>query len=71
MAWVTERKREFLVRWRDADTGKTKSRSFDASFRQVIFEVVEGFECAAPPVVSSDTALARDVSHKSSVWKDQ
>ncbi len=27
MAWITERERDFLVRWRDAYTGKTKSRS--------------------------------------------
>lgn len=36
----------------------------NASFRQIIFEVVKGFECAAASVVSSDTALARDVSYK-------
>ena len=27
MAWITERERDFLVRWRDAETGKTRSRS--------------------------------------------
>jgi integrase len=27
MAWIIERERDFLVRWRDAETGKTKSRS--------------------------------------------
>ena len=27
MPWIVERKRDFLVRWRDAETGKSKSRS--------------------------------------------
>jgi cytochrome c-type biogenesis protein CcmH/NrfF len=36
----------------------------DASFRQIIFEVVKSLQCAVASVVSSDTALARDVSHK-------
>jgi hypothetical protein len=36
----------------------------DAPLRQFIFEVVEGFKCAAAPMVSSDMALAWDVSHK-------
>jgi len=36
----------------------------NASFRQIIFEVVKGLECAVASVVSCDTALARDVSDK-------
>jgi hypothetical protein len=37
---------------------------FNATFRQIIFEVVKGLECALASVVSCDTALARDVSYK-------
>jgi hypothetical protein len=36
----------------------------NASFRQIILEVVKGLERAVASVVSSDTALARDVSDK-------
>lgn len=28
MAWIVEREHDFLVRWRDADTGKKRSRTF-------------------------------------------
>jgi hypothetical protein len=36
----------------------------NASFRQIVFEVVKGLECAVASVVSSDTALARDMSDR-------
>jgi hypothetical protein len=36
----------------------------NASFRQIIFEVINGLECALASVVSCDAASARDVSDK-------